>query len=367
MVRRSLGAFGKGSLLGRFSATDRVNRTAILAAVLWIVLVLSYAGGYFSGIEGSHGRGTAFLDAVFFLLALVLPLGLIGLATWLAAELARQRDAVAALVAASAPLAQALAETRSALSEAGPLTPREVERAMHAALAEVRAELARDLSAAMEERLAALTEGQRRLEKLLSSVPARPSGPVRTQTSARPAPAAKPAEPAPAQTASPGIATDPPEDLSFRDLRRAFDFPRDADDREGFDALRRALRHQNLAQMLQAAEDILNLLSQQGVYTDDLVHEPAPAQTWRDFAQGRRGPEMDAVLGIRDPKAVELVRGLMSADGVFRDTALFFQRRFARVFGEVAPTLDDPALVALADTRSGRAFMLCAQASGSLG
>ncbi len=365
------------SLVDRFSTTSTVNRAAVIAGTLWTVLVVSYAGGYFA-TAGGQARGTAFLDAVFFLVALVLPLGLVTLAAWLAAELVRQREAVASLVAAAEPLSQALGATREALAEEGPISPRDVERAVAAALAQARAELARDLGQAVDGHVADLRDGQRRIEAALAAAaqpaaqPAspqaaqRPAGQVRRGALQRQAAPPAPAE-AEAQPALPMPAPEPEVALGWDDLLRAFDFPRDAEDREGFGALRRALRHHDLAQMLQAAEDVLNLLSQEGVYMDDLVHEPVPAEAWRAFLQGKRGPEVDAVGGIRDAHALETVRALMKSDPIFRDTSLFFQRRFDSVLTQLAGNADDAQLLALVDTRSGRAFMLCARASGSFG
>jgi hypothetical protein len=160
-------------------------------------------------------------------------------------------------------------------------------------------------------------------------------------------------------------APEPAAPPDWDDLVRALDFPRDASDHEGFAALKRALRHHSLAQMLQAAEDVMNLLSQEGVYMDDLHHDPAPPETWRAFVAGQRGAAVAAVGGITDPAALDAVRGLMKSDPIFRDTALFFQRRFDVVLADFARDASDAALAALADTRSARAFMLCARASGS--
>ena len=56
----------------------------------------------------------------------------------------------------------------------------------------------------------------------------------------------------------------------------------------------------------------------------------------------------------------------MKSDTIFRDTALFFQRRFDSVLSEFAAGAGDAELMALAGTRSGRAFMLMARLSGSL-
>jgi pyruvate/2-oxoglutarate dehydrogenase complex dihydrolipoamide acyltransferase (E2) component len=370
------------SLADRFSAAGAVNRAALIAGTLWAVLVVSYAGGYFAGAGGGQARGTAFLDAVFFLVALVLPLGLVVLAAWLAAELARQREAVASLVGAAGPLAEALDATRTALAEEGPVSPCDVEQAVAAAFAQARAELARDLGQAVNGPVAELREGQRRIEAALAAAdrpgPAAPapqpapaarrSGGQVPRGGLRRAAAATPsAAEAEAQPALPMSAPEPEAALGWNDLLRAFDFPRNAEDRAGFDALRRALRHHDLAQMLQAAEDVLNLLSQEGVYMDDLVHAPAPAESWRAFLQGQRGAEVEAVGGIRDEHALGTVRALMKADPIFRDTSLFFQRRFDSVLTQLAVDADDDVLLALADTRSGRAFMLCARASGSFG
>lgn len=367
MARLDLDKFDPKTLAGRFRETSLVNRVAILAGILWAVLVLSYGGGYFGGAGGGQARGTVFLDAVFFLVALTLPLGLITLAAWLAAELARQRAAVAELVAAAGPLAEALAETRASLREDGPLTPRAVERVVRTAVAEAQAELRRDLDSVIRgaingsvgNRFAELAAAQQRLERLLAA----PAG-----AAAAPAPGtSKAPEVEVRQPAPPDIPAEAEEELGLEDLLRAFDFPKDAEDREGFRALGRALRHQDLAQMLQAAEDVMNLLAQEGVYMDDLAPEPPSPAVWRAFAEGRRGSEVETFGGIRDERALAVVRKLMESNSIFRDTAHFFQRRFDAVLRDLATRLDDAALTRLADTRSARAFMLSARASGAFG
>jgi hypothetical protein len=147
---------------------------------------------------------------------------------------------------------------------------------------------------------------------------------------------------------------------------RALDFPRDADDRDGFRALKAALRHPSLAQMLQAAEDVLNLLSQEGVYVDELAMDPVDPVAWRRFIAGVRGPEVAAVAGIRDPHAIDTARRLTASDSIFRDSALFFRRRFDGVLAEFAAEAKEAELVELVGTRSGRAFMLLTRLNRSL-
>ena len=129
--------------------------------------------------------------------------------------------------------------------------------------------------------------------------------------------------------------------------------------------LKAALRHNGLAQVLQAAEDVLSMLAVEGIYVDDLALEPGDPAAWRRFVGGVRGAEVSGAGGIRDPQALEAARKMMKSDMVFRDTALFFQRRFDAVLTEFAPGASDAELLALAGTRSGRAFMLLARLSGS--
>jgi len=84
------------------------------------------------------------------------------------------------------------------------------------------------------------------------------------------------------------------------DLIRALNFPETADDEEGFAALRRAMQDRNAAQLIQAAQDILTLLSQDGIYMDDLRPDRARPEIWRMFGQGSRGRAVAALGGIRD-------------------------------------------------------------------
>jgi hypothetical protein len=342
----------------RFWSTTTVNRVAVLAAILWVVLVLSYAGGYFAGGGVGQARGTAFLDAVFFLIALVLPLGLIALAAWMAAEVARLRSTVADLIAVSAPLAEALAETRTALAEEGPLKPRDLDRFVRYAMGDAEASIRREMREAIEDALAQVREGQRRMEAAMAlAARAAPPAPLPAPALDKARAAAEPEADGPDAPAHGG------RTLPAADLVRALDFPRDPEDAEGFRALKRAQRDPSLAAMLQAAEDVLNLLSQQGVFTDDLRPDPAAPAAWRALmAPDGDEATVDAVAGIHDPRALDAVRGLADSEPIFRDTVQFFQRRFRRILAAHAAGADDETLLALADTRSGRAFQLSARA-----
>ncbi|TDL76255.1 hypothetical protein E2L08_14275 [Palleronia sediminis] len=160
-----------------------------------------------------------------------------------------------------------------------------------------------------------------------------------------------------------GQATD--REVSHADLIAALQFPADAEDAEGFAALRRAMQDRRLKRLVTSAQDTLTLMSQDGIYMDDLDREPARPETWRRFARGERGMAVGGLGGIRDAAAIEATIERMRGDTVFRGTALHFMRTFDEVLSEVEPALSDAEIAALADTRTARAFMLVGRAIGT--
>ena len=167
----------------------------------------------------------------------------------------------------------------------------------------------------------------------------------------------------------PGLALGaPPEDtrppLSVADFIRAMQFPETPEDKEGFRALRLALEDRTVAKLIRAAQDVLTLLSQEGIYMDDLRPEMARPDLWRRFAAGERGRTIAAVGGIRDRASLALTASRMREDAVFRDAAHHFMRTFDKVFQEFEKTATDAEVVDLADTRTARAFMLFGRVAG---
>lgn len=362
-------ALGNGlrTRLGGLISASGPWRWALGAGLAWLVLVIAYAAAFLGGASGA--RGTVVLDALYFLVTLILPLMLIGLAAWLAEELARQRAALAALADLLPPLIGGLEAARDSLERHGPASPQAISQAVQAGLLAARppSSPAAELAAPLERLAAGQAQIRAELHAALRSPPDRrpgaapaaiePAGPAR-----RPRPA-RPQRPEPA--ALPPLPEAPAVALDWPDLIRALDFPRDADDRDGFRALKAALRHHGLAQMLQAAEDVLNLLSSVGVYMDDLEAAPADPASWRRFIAGTRGAGLASIGGITDPAALERAGELTRTDPIFRDTALYFQRRFDSVLNEFGQGAEDAQLLAIADTRSGRAFTLLARLGGS--
>ncbi|NOD47991.1 MULTISPECIES: hypothetical protein [unclassified Ruegeria] len=153
--------------------------------------------------------------------------------------------------------------------------------------------------------------------------------------------------------------------LSTPVFLRALNFPETQDDTEGFNALRVALKDRKTAQIVQASQDVLTLLSQEGIYMDDLRPDMARPEVWRQFAQGTRGRAVAALGGVRDRSSLALTAARMKQDPIFRDAAHHFLRRFDKMMAEFEPSASDAELSALGETRTARAFMLLGRVAGT--
>jgi hypothetical protein len=169
-------------------------------------------------------------------------------------------------------------------------------------------------------------------------------------------------QPALALATPTGAEADP---VDVADFIRAVQFPESAEDAEGFAALRRALADRTTAKLIRAAQDVLTLLAQDGIYMDDLVPDRARPDLWRRFAGGERGRPVAALGGIRDRSCLALTGQRMREDPVFRDAAHHFLRSFDRAFAEIEPRCRDEEVSALSDTRTARAFMLVGRVAGT--
>lgn len=204
---------------------------------------------------------------------------------------------------------------------------------------------------------------QRGIEAALDAVRATPQP---AATTPQPAPAPAPPEDhdqvtlpldIPAEDVQPG--------LSRADFIGALNFPQNMDDTAGFTALRRAMRDRSAAQMIRAAQDILTLMSQDGVYMDDLHPEMAHPDVWRRFARGERGHAIATLGGVRDQSALDVTAARMKQDAIFRDVTHHFLRLFDRMFAEFAKTASDAEISEMANTRTARAFMLLGRVAGT--
>ncbi|WP_106746313.1 hypothetical protein [Yoonia maritima] len=157
----------------------------------------------------------------------------------------------------------------------------------------------------------------------------------------------------------------PTQQLSHIDLVRALNFPDNEEDVEGFAALRCALRDPDARQIVQSSQDVLTLLSQDGIYMDDLHAEPTHPDLWRRFAKGERGEGIAGLGGVNDPAHLVPTAKRMTEDTIFRDSMSHFLRRFDQTVAAFEINASDDDLLALAETRTARAFMLLARVKGS--
>ena len=182
----------------------------------------------------------------------------------------------------------------------------------------------------------------------------------------RPRPQKEPQDDIPQLPLEPTTAAPAAPALSMGDLLMALNFPKDVDDEDGFAALERARRDGRWSVVLSAAEDVLNLLSQDGIYLDDLGGQRLPVALWRAYAAGDRDGVAQALDPQHNADAVAQITARSREDGVFRDALLHLLRRFETLLSDVSETLSDEDLDAAMETRTARAFVLLNRAVGAL-
>ncbi|SDW42897.1 hypothetical protein [Celeribacter indicus] len=215
----------------------------------------------------------------------------------------------------------------------------------------------------VEKKLEEIAAAQRKTETTLAMFTSiRPAATPAEDRLAIPAPALV-EEQASLALGTPAESLAPP--LSVADFIKAMNFPETAEDKEGFRALRRALSDRKISQLIHAAQDVLTLLSQDGIYMDDLRPDRAKPALWRRFAGGERGHAIAPLGGVRDRSSLALASGRMKQDAIFRDAVHHFLRKFDKTFSEFASSATDEEIAALTDTRTARAFMLLGRVTGT--
>lgn len=323
--------------LGIYDKPRRASVTSIeIAAVALSLLWLAAAMAFFVLVPGAGSEGVDGLRFIMTLLVVFMPVAMI----WVAATAARSSRVI-----------------------------REESQRLQAAIDAIR-----QAYVAQQQRAAISSEPSvtRKLDEIAAATRKTESTLATFSTSRRPT--APHISTPPQETAEGGdqgslaLGT-PAEDLSaplgVDDFIRALNFPETAEDEEGFAALRRALRDRKSAQLIQAAQDVLTLLSQDGIYMDDLRPDMARPDVWRQFAQGTRGRAVASLGGIRDRTSLALTSGRMKQDNIFRDAAHHFLRRFDQMIAEFEPTASDADISALSETRTARAFMLLGRVAGT--
>ncbi|MCT4682996.1 MAG: hypothetical protein N4A39_04630 [Roseicyclus sp.] len=310
-----------------------IEIAAIALTLVWLVAVLVLIRG--GGSEGGGG----FADGVLTALAILMPIALI----WVAATAAR---------------------TARGLREEAARLQASID-AMRAAYVDQQQRAALDLKPGVVEKLEELIEGQRQAAAsgaapaVFSSLRALPPAEERAAVVQA---ALAPEAPQPGLALATPAQKDP---ISVADFIKALNFPENEHDKEGFRTLRRALEDRATERLIRASQDVLTLLSQDGIYMDDLRPDRARPEVWRRFAQGERGRAIAALGGIHDRSSLVLASGRMKKDPVFRDAAHHFLRHFDRTFMEFEKNASDAEIVELAGTRTARAFMLLGRVAGT--
>lgn len=315
---------------GRMPSTELV---AALLAVVWVVSVVAYA------LRAPEGASP--LGLVMTLLVVFLPLALIWAAATTLRSVRELRAEAARLQASVDAMRQAYMSGQAA---GGGMKP------------------------GMEKKIEELAQAAKQAENVLATFTSRRDTGLSVPSADRKAALVAPPPPAPTDE-QPGLALGTPSDalaspLSVEDFIRALQFPENPDDKEGFRALRLALEDREVAKLIRAAQDVLTLLSQEGIYMDDLKPDRARPELWRRFAAGERGKGVAAVGGVRDRASLALTAGRMREDPVFRDAGHHFLRTFDRMFQQFEKTASDAEIAELADTRTARAFMLFGRVMG---
>lgn len=202
-----------------------------------------------------------------------------------------------------------------------------------------------------------------RAEPVEAAAPVAPAGP-RSR--------AGPAMPAPADARQSNLALDPadaprPVEVPPRALVLGLNFPDGPDDAEAIAALHATLADPDLARVVRAAQDVITLLAGKGVYMDDQRPDLPRPELWRRFAEGMRGGAVAGLAGLRDREVEAMLARLLREDDILRDAVHHFLRQYDRMLAAQVARLDDAQLVALSDTRSGRAFMLLGRVAHSFG
>ncbi|THD83552.1 hypothetical protein E7811_09725 [Aliigemmobacter aestuarii] len=307
---------------------------AALLSAVWVVAVLAYM---FTAPEGRSALGL-----VMTLLVVFLPLALIWVTVITLRSVRALRDEAARLQAA-------------------------VDAMRHAYVAGQQAQ-ASGIKPSVEKKLDEIAAVTRQAETVLATFTSRRDAaltvPSADRKAALVAPRAAPVDEQPALAlGTPAEDLRPP--LSVADFVRALQFPETAEDKEGFRALRLALEDRNVARLIRAAQDVLTLLSQEGIFMDDLKPDLARPEVWRRFAAGERGRAIAALGGVRDRSSLALTAARMKDDPIFRDAAHHFLRTFDKTFSEFEKNATDAEIADLAETRTARAFMLFGRVTGT--
>jgi len=323
-------------LYAREDPAPRITSIEVVALALTVAWLAAVAFFVLGRAPGDEADGGSLVDTVLAVLAILMPVALI----WVAATAAR---------------------TARVLREEAARLQASID-AMRAAYVEQQQSAAMDLKPTMVQKLDELVEAQRSATGTPATFTSMRALPPAEERVAMPPADDKPDVPQPALAFATPLPADP---ISVADFIKAMNFPENEHDKDGFRTLRRALEDPATERLIRGSQDILTLLSQDGIYMDDLRPDRARPEIWRRFAAGERGRAIAALGGIRDRSSLALAAGRMKKDPVFRDATHHFLRHFDRTFMEFEKNASDADIIDLANTRTARAFMLLGRVTGT--
>jgi len=152
--------------------------------------------------------------------------------------------------------------------------------------------------------------------------------------------------------------------IDWAKFTRAANFPESEEDVETLDALYDVLTDPEAASLLQCAEDTLASLADIDLYMEDFTPGLAPVTAWQGHLDGTGG---DAIGGVDAPVEQSRIRAKLKGDKGFEHLCAKFMDRYEamgrRMMGD---TTDRKLIVDLSNTRTGRAYLMIAEAAGRL-
>ncbi|MBY8974335.1 hypothetical protein KHP62_00855 [Rhodobacteraceae bacterium NNCM2] len=133
--------------------------------------------------------------------------------------------------------------------------------------------------------------------------------------------------------------------------------------------LREAAKDKTLSDLAALARRVQEELAEDGLFLQDLAPKHAALATWQRYAEGERDEAMAQELsGIDDDIALTLARKRLRGEAEFRDLAFRFVAGYQRLIARaVDEGLQGAHLLELAETSTGRAFMLLGQLTNAFG
>ena len=319
-------------------SASRITIIEVVALALTLVWLLGVTYFFYGTDMSGLGEASA-IEALMIMLAIFMPIALI----WVAASAAKTARI----------LREESARLQSAID------------AMRAAYVMQQHQGGMDMKPALAAKLDEIAEAQKQAETALATFTS-----LRKATESADARAAvahqAPTVEAPQPSLSLGTPAEALQDpISIADFIKALNFPENENDKEGFRTLRRALQDPSTKRLIRASQDVLTLLSQDGIYMDDLRPDRAKPEIWRKFAQGDRGRSIAGLGGIRDRSSLALSSGRMKQDPVFRDAVHHFLRQFDKTLVDFEQNATDEEIVQMSETRTARAFMLLGRVTGT--